>query len=253
MSLTYHTNPDNVATFGEDSKQVTKSKLNANFATCISNDALALEYLEDTLHALFSSGTLAGMIPSFSTGLALTVSSGSALIGREITWVGGTVTLLANANPGYVYFCADCTWYVSTTPTPPDNKSSYLYATYVSDATNIVSLTQCNKLVLPQLVILNDVIDIPVVDAYSDYYIDHTALGSLAIQGFLTLKLSPSNAFYVKHINSGGITTDSDTLTSPPEEDTPTGFWIRIVRKEGYSYGDNPIATLSWTRTGLSV
>ena len=212
MSLTYHQQVDRPYTFGETSKQVTKSRLNHNFDILANNDQNIEDRFEDTFDSLFGGGIITGMEATIGTGLSIQVSEGKALIGCEISWPGGTVAVLANANPGYIFFCHDGTWHVDTDNTPPDDKSSFLYATYVSDASSVTSVTVVGKLVLPKLIEVSDTHeDLVVAGDYLDVHIDHSSQASFVIPGFIQLKVEPSDAFYVEHLYKGGITDDSDT------------------------------------------
>jgi hypothetical protein len=254
MTLITHKTVDAPATFASDSPAVSKSKLNSNFNVCENNEQDIEDRTEDSLEALFSSGTVSGMTaPVPSNSLGLVVADGAALIGVLITHTQDTVSCLASANPGYIYYCQDGTWVTNNTGVAPTTKSNYLFATYTSDGSKLLTVTRQNVLVLTYLQEIGDTINsIVVTDAYADYFVDHSALGSFSMTGFLTLNVDNTDAFYVTHINPGGLTMDSDTEnTGAPDEDTPSGFWVRLTRKAGYYYAGNPTVSLTYTRRGF--
>jgi len=252
MPLDYHISLDARSTFTTQGPQATKSKLNENFDICEANEQNIEDAFEDSFHDLCGDGVISGMVPSYTTGLQLSVSSGYALIGRIIPWNGGTVAVLANADPGYIFYAQDGTFHVDLDNTPPSDKSSFLYATYTSDGSDILSVTRQNRLVLPKLKSISDTIEnILVTDSSADYHVDHSALGSILIQGYLDLQLSNPEAFFIEQLYPQTVSDDSDTENSPPHATTPTGFWIRITRKAGYSYSDAPTVDLTYTRYGL--
>ena len=85
---------------------------------------------------------------------------------------------------------------------------------------------------------------------YLDCELDHSADGIFQIPGFITLSVSPSNAFAVEHINL--------------QNDTGSVFNFRVTRGESYrsysqyyynsasDHGAYALCTVTWTRTGLA-
>ena len=147
MPLTYHYDCVAAANFSGDSKDVTETKLNDNFDVMETNDQGVEDRSEDTWYDAKGSGILAGMEPSIPVygGLSISVAEGVALIGYSIEVDAQSVTIEASKSPGYIYFCQDGTWHVDDDGTPPADVSSFLYATYTSDAYDSLTVTLNNR------------------------------------------------------------------------------------------------------------
>jgi len=253
--LDYHKDIDAAADFDLDNEESTQTKMNANFDLMETNDQGVEDRLEDTFYDLMSSGIIADMEASVpGSGLSLTVPAGQALIGYAIDYAGASVACLANAGPGYIYFCQDSTWHVDLDATPPDDKSYFLYATYTSDGSDILTLTINARVLRPILTTLTDTVeDISVSGDDATYFVDHSALGTFVIPGKLKLNIHDNTYWYVEHLYKGFLDDASDSENAgAPEEDTPTGFWIRVTRRSGYYYADHPIVDLTWERQGIA-
>lgn len=263
MPLTYHYVVDPYSTFGTDSKETTKSKLNSNFGVSEDNEQAVEDRMEDVNYDSQGSGVLNGMGATLPGGLSITVASGTALIGYAIQFAGGSVTCESSQDPGYIFFSPDGSFHVDDDNTPPSGKNSFLYAIYTSDGYDVLTVTlqkgndgvtnEARAIPLDLIVLSDTVSSIDVSETYDveDYEVDHESLGEFVIPGFITLELSDNTAFKIEHLYMGGITRDSDFAGSSPDEDTPTTFWVRITRQDGYTYAYYPSVDLTWTRRGF--
>lgn len=252
--LTYHKTLTDVTAYATGDKgEVLRVKMNANEDQLIANAQSVEDALEDTIYETFGSGVLTGMVPSVGTGLTVAVTTGTALIGRMLTaYAGGSIAVEANATPGYIYYNQDGTWTTNKTGTPPSTKSYFEFCQYTSGAATVSAVTTPPKILPCNPVSYTQTFEDLLVEEthYRDYLIDHTALGTLTIPGFITLTVTPSDAFTVAHID--------------PELDTATSFYVRISRDPDYydytdyyytsstDYGLYAQCDLTFVRTGLA-
>jgi len=258
MSLTHHRD---VPAFNPwvdgEGRATVRGDQNANFVDVETQLQAIEDELEDALDTLHGAGVITGMVPSVGSGLAIDVTAGTALIGYELTVAAQSVTVVANANPGYIYYCQDGTFEVNITGVAPASKSSFLYRRYISGASSVTSIYDDNedaeKILPTALKVAYGTFDkvTPGVLGSSDFYVDHTSQVSFVVGGVLDLQVS--DGFTVKHLYPGLIAYGSDTPTTPPEEDTPTGFWMRLTSTGEYVSGSYPgTASITYTRKGFA-
>lgn len=258
MSLIYHFQIASPATLTADSPEVTKTKVNDNHSLWNTELTTVSNGLEDSFSTLFGEGlTSTPTVTTSTSSLSVTVGTFKSLIGREISYAGGNFTALASQASGSVYFCQDSSWSL----TLPTTKSYFKFADYVSTLTGVTSLTVSNGILVPKILgSISDTIEdinIPETAAYADYEIDHSALGTIAIPGFITLTTSPSADFsaYLIHTSESEADTAIAAGHTFPIDLAPDGttFWVRILRNSGYYYADNPACNLTYVRTGLAL
>jgi len=136
------------STFGLDSKEVTKSRLNDNFDLCESNDQTREDRIENSWYDSHGHGILQGLLPDtpYYGGLSVDIAEGIALIGYSISIVAGSATITANMDPGYLYLRQDGTFHdAGGTATPPTGIASFLYATYTSDGYDSLTVTLATR------------------------------------------------------------------------------------------------------------
>jgi len=221
----------------------------------IENELQVIENsLEDSNDTLHGSGVIYGLTVSPGSGLYISVSEGKALIGYEISIDTQNIAVLPNANPGYVFMCQDGTFVVNTSGEEPE-KASFLLCRYTSDDSSVTEIYEDDIEAAPRIVpivlrVAHGVFEeaAPGESGYSDFYVDHSSQVSFVIPG--KIKLTVTDGFTVSHLYGGFIDENSDTPDSPPLEDTPTGFWIRLAIKEGEEYPET--AVIEYWRYGLT-
>lgn len=141
--LDYHYTVDLQSTYGQNDKEVTETKLNANADVSDANEQGVEDRHEDTEYDIHNSGVLWGMAPTVPVygGLSVDVAAGRALIGYSIGYTAASVSVEASKSPGYIFFCQGGTWHVDDDNTAPAGKASFLFATYTSDGYDVLTVT----------------------------------------------------------------------------------------------------------------
>ena len=147
MPLDNHKTVDSPSTHGQDSPSTTTTKLNDNATLLEANDQAIEGRLEDTFFDTHGSGIISGMTPSLPAyaGLSINVAAGVMLVGFSIPYAGGSVTIEASKDPGYIFFRQDNTWEVNDTGAAPSGVASVLYATYTSDGYSPLTVTLATR------------------------------------------------------------------------------------------------------------
>jgi hypothetical protein len=157
-----------------------------------------------------------------------------------------------NYSNGHLYLCQDSTFHVDNDGTPPSDKASFLLCTFVSDENEIISISteeQERVYGLAYRTISGTFEDVSISESgEADYLIEHPDT-SFAIPGLITVNVSPG--FYIELPYPGFLSNDSDTEEEIPFANGPTWFWIRIVRRGGYSYEAYPTVNIAYKREGL--
>lgn len=254
MSLTYHTSVLSPQSVAGKSAAVAIQTLDANFLLAKTETQKVSDATTDTVSTLHGEGLLTVPTVAVSaSSLAVTIGTFKALIGTEVVYAGGQFTALASQSAGVCYFCADGTF----STTLPTTKSYAIIGNYVSTGSGITSFTVANKLLIPKLVTVTGTVAnivVPEVAGYAEGYVDHSATAVFAIDGLLTLNVTPTTDFYVEELYGGSmLASTSDTLTAPPHQRTEGGFWYKITRRETYLYSGNPTVSLTYKRTGLCL
>ena len=251
MSIDYHKDIAAPYTFvGGESENTVITKTNDNF-TLGETEAQAIEdRFEDTFSTIVGEGLTSTPTLTYSA-LSLSVTTGifTSIIGYEVSYAGGNFTCLANQTDASIYFCQDGTW----STTLPTTKSYFIFATYTTNGVGVTSITLSDTIAIPQYISISDTItsiSVPESPGYVDYFVDHTTLATFKIHGFIK-PLSDSDDYYISLPYDGLISDGSDTQNTPPHAITETGFYVRITRKTGYYYADDPACTLTYTRTGM--
>jgi len=258
MSLTNHRD---VPAFNNwvdgEARGTVRDDYNANLADMETQLQAIEDELEDALDTLHGAGVISGMASSIGSGLNVDVAVGTALIGYEIACTAQSVAVTANATLGYIYFCQDGTFVVNTTGVAPTTKDNFLYRRFISGASTVTSIyddvNDAEKILPVELKVASGTFSrvSPGVSLSADFYVDHEAQVSFEMVG--TLDLQVSAGFTVKHLYPGLITYASDTPNTPPEEDTPTGFWMRLTSTGEYVSGAYPsTASITYIRKGFA-
>ena len=243
------------ATLDKDGKTVLRTKLNDNSSLWQSEMTAVEKRLELTADTLFGAGlTSTPTVTTSTSSLSVTVAAFTCQIGAYILYAGGTFTALANQTDATIYFCQDSTF----STTLPTTKSYMIFGTYTSTGVGVTSFTLATVIVIPQYTTLSGTftdINVPDVAGYADYQIDHSTLGTIIVPGFITLTVSPSTDFTVGQIYTSEVQADaaraaSHTVLMNLLPNTTTS-WVRISRRSGYYYSDNPNCDLTYSRTGL--
>lgn len=141
MPLNNHHDISSAVNFVDgQARDVLRDELNDNFDDVETEMQAVEDRMEDTFDAMFDAGVVYGMAASIGTGLQVAVASGRALIGHYIDYAGGNVSVDANSNPGYIYFCQDGTFEVNTTGTAPSSKAAFLLTKFISNASSVTSI-----------------------------------------------------------------------------------------------------------------
>ena len=255
MSLTYHFDIATPSTLVNQSANVLTTKLNDNSSLWNTELQSTEDAFENSLSTLFGEGlTSTPTVTTSTSSLSVTVASFYCLIGREILYAGGTFTALANQTDATIYFCQDSTW----STTLPTTKSYMIFGTYTSTAAGVTSFTLADGILMPQLSTFTGTftdINVPDAAGFADYQIDNSALGTIVVPGFITATVSPSTDFTVEQIYTSESEADTartalHTVKMDILPDTTTS-WVRISRKSGYYYSDNPNCDLTYSRTGM--
>lgn len=207
--------------------------------------------VEDVMAAVFGNGVVYGLEPSVGTGLNIDYTAGYALIGFTISKDAGSISVPPNYNPGYVFLKQDGSWEVNSDGSEPSDMESFLYCTFVSNASSVVSVSTSMRAlekVLPAKLRRISGTHGIVVPLHSsrDYFISHTY--SIEIPGYITVSSDRPDV----------IVSVIDL-----EDSTSNGFWIRLTHDPSYGYeysyayyyngtgyyGEYTI--ISWERTGL--
>ena len=258
MSLTNHRD---VPSFNNwvagEGRDTVRDDYNANLDDMETQLQAIEDELEDALDTLHSAGVITGMAPTIGSGLNVDVAVGTALIGYQVACSAQSVTVDANANPGYIYFCQDGTFVVNTTGVAPTTKDNFLYRRFISGAATVTSIyddtNDAEKILPVYLQVATGTFErvSPGVSLSADFYVDHESQVSFEMIGKLDLQVS--SGFTVKHLYPGLISYASDTPETPPEEDTPTGFWMRLTSTGEYVSGSYPsAATITYIRKGFA-
>ena len=255
MSLTFHFDIADPATLAQDSATVLRTKLNSNSSLWNTELQSTEDAFEDTFSTLFGQGlTSTPTVTTSTSSLSVTVAQFYALIGREINYAGGTFTALASQTAATIYFCQDSTW----STTLPTTKSYMIFGTYTSSLTGVTAFTLAAGVLMPQLSTLTGTftdINVPDTAGFADYQIDHSATGTIVVPGFITLTVSPSTDFTAEQIYTSESEADTarTALHTVKMDILPntTTSWVRISRKSGYYYSDNPNCDLTYSRTGM--
>lgn len=213
--------------------------------------------MEDALDTLHGAGMIYGMAATIGSGLSVDVAAGRALIGYEVSYAGGSVSVLANADPGYIWFCQDGTWEVNVTGTAPAAKAAFLLSRYTSGASTVTAILDANVdpvQVLPCTLRRAYGTFAQVMPAYLDestFVVNHSAQVDFVIPGRIHLYVS--EGFYIEHMYRGCVSDDSETPNDPPLEDTGTLFWIKLTRTGEYIASGTPTsATIEYIRYGFA-
>lgn len=241
-------------TLSGDSGETARTKLNSNASLAESEAQKIEERVEHSLSSLFGEGLLT--VPTIAytgSSLAVTIGAFTYLCGVYLSYAGGQATLLASQTGATLYLNNDLTF----STTLPTVKSYVVFGTYTTSGSGVTSFALNNKLLLPKLVTITGTVSgivVPESPGYADGYLDHSSTSVVGIDGNLTLTVTPDSDFYVEELYSTPVvTTDSDTLNSPPHNRTEKGFHYRITRRSGYYYAGNNSASLTYTRTFLAI
>jgi len=209
----HHTIADAASFVDGQARDVLRDELNDNFEDMVTEVQGVEDRMEDTFDALFDSGVVYGMAASIGSGLQVAVSAGRALIGHYVDYAGGNVSVLANSNPGYIYFCQDGTFEVNTTGTAPSSKAAVLLTKFVSDATSVTSIVAPD--VDPERVLPFRV---------------RTVSGEIELSGFT--EVTPAVYVQVDHgtwpVDEGTGALASFTLPWMPEIEETPGFEVLL-------------------------
>ena len=220
-----------------------RDRMNDNYDTLIAAAQGVENRLEDIAYEMFGSGVLSGMAASVGSGLNIDVTSGYALVGHIVDYAGGTASVLASQTDASLYFAQDGNFYTAA----PSGQPYFTFCTYSSDGSSVTSVGTVAKVLPLSLVTITDTFENVRVDSSHtlDYEIDHSATATFQIPGFITVSVSPSNAFTIEHINM--------------DEDTGDTFTVRVTRGEAYQDyadyredgGEYATVDITFTRTGI--
>jgi len=254
MSLIDHHAILSAQTLSGDAAQTAQSKINAGMSLWKTELQELNDAEEHQASALFAEGFLTlPAITSSGSSLQITIGACTVLVGRYLSYAGGTATLLASQAAGVLYLCNDLTFSTSV----PTTKSYMTFGTYVTTGSGVTSFTLSTGMLLPKLVTVTGTvsnINIPDDVDYVEAYLDHSAIALFEVDGKLKLTVSDTDAFTVKELYTGSVVDkDSNYANDPPHQRTDGGFWYRIDRLAAYSYAAEPNVTLTYTRTGLAI
>lgn len=246
--LTYHkalTGP--TAYVAGEAGEALRAKFNSNEDTLLDAAQAVEDRAEDLVYELHGSGVLTGMVASAGTGLSVDVTQGSAIIGIIVDYAGGAISVLANQTNAPLYFGQDGNWYTAA----PSEVSYFEFCTYTSNDSAVTAVGETAKVMLCSLQTVTDTFEDLAVDSSHEreYKVDHSASLEFLVPGFITVSVSPSDAFTVEHINA--------------EDDTGTTFSVKITRNASYrdyadyyidgeDHGDYAYCDLTFSRTGLA-
>ena len=230
----------------------TKSALNSNFTLGKTQLQSKSDGHDDALSTLLGEGLLTEPSVAYNAAsLAIVFGTFKCLIGTEIVYAGGTFTALVNQTGASVYFQQDGTW----STVIPTTQAYAIIGTYSSNGTGVTAFTLAKGVLITTLATVSDTIAdilVPEVAGYATGYVDHSAVKVFCIPGFITMTVDPVSDFYVELLYNGLVHTDSDTLTSPPQNMTEGGFHYKITRRAGAYYATNSTCSLTYSRTGMA-
>jgi len=100
--------------------------------------------VEDISAAVFGMSVIEGLTPTIGAGLTIDHAEGTALVGFVLTLDAGSITVLPNCNPGYVYLKQDGTWEVNDTGVAPA-MTAFEFCRFVSDAGAVTSISEGSR------------------------------------------------------------------------------------------------------------
>lgn len=220
-----------------------RDRMNDNYDALLAAAQGVEDRLEDIAYEAFGSGVLSGMVPSAGSGLNIDVTAGYALIGHVVDYAGGSASVEASQTDASLYFAQDGNFYTSA----PTGQPYFTLCTYSSDGSSVTSVSTKTSVLPCTVETITDTFEDVTVDSSHtlDYEIDHSATTTFQIPGFITVSVSPSNAFDIEHIDM--------------EDDTGDTFTVRVTRKDAYQsyeyYAEGEeyeTVDITFTRTGLS-